>query len=198
MSRVLLDTHLLLWWLKDDPRLPTSLVTELQTGQHDVLISQASLLEMTIKVNLGRMSVDLTVLKQRFPPEGFQWLPISDEHLLVVNQLDAIEVRSDHFDRLLVAQCRVEPLLLFTCDRALQAYRACLPLITKPARPGRASQHCHEPSRRSELVASTALGARTNATGNGSTDLGTLANANGEVSIFVGMNSCSAGRGSLT
>ena len=72
MSRVLLDTHLLLWWLKDDPRLPTSLVTELQTGQQDVLNSQASLLEMAIKVNLGLMSVDLTVLEQRVPAEGFQ------------------------------------------------------------------------------------------------------------------------------
>ena len=73
MSRVLLDTHLLLWWLKDDPRLPTSLVTELQTGQHDVLISQASLWEVAIKVNLGRLSVDLTALEQHVQAEGFQW-----------------------------------------------------------------------------------------------------------------------------
>ena len=130
MSRVLLDTYLLLWWLKDDPRLPTSLVTELQTSQHYVLISQASLLEMAIKVNLGLMSVDLTVLEQRVQTEGFQWLPISNEHLLEVAQLDTIEGHSDPFDRLLVAQCRVEPLLLFTCDRALQAYKACVRLIT--------------------------------------------------------------------
>ena len=130
MSRVLLDTHMLLWWLKDDPRLPTSLVTELQTGQHDILISQASLLEMAINVNLGRMSVDLRVLEQGVPAEGFQWLPISNKHQLKVAQLDTIEGHSDPFDRLLVAQCRVEPLLLFTCDRALQAYKACVRLIT--------------------------------------------------------------------
>ena len=130
MSRVLLDTHLLLWWLKDDPRLPPSLVTELQTDQHDVLISQASLWEMAIKVNLGRLSVDLKVLEQRVPDEGFQWLPISNEHLLEVAQLEPIEGHRDPFGRLLVAQCRVEPLLLFTCDRALQAYGACVRLIT--------------------------------------------------------------------
>ena len=53
MSRVLLDTHLLLWWLKDDQRLPTSLVTELQAGQHSVLISQVSLWEMAMKVISG-------------------------------------------------------------------------------------------------------------------------------------------------
>ena len=39
MSRVLLDTHLLLWWLSDDPRLPTSLVTELQNDLHSGLIA---------------------------------------------------------------------------------------------------------------------------------------------------------------
>ena len=130
MSRVLLDTHLLLWWLKDDPRLPTSLVTELQEGQHSVLISQASLWEMAIKVNLGRLSVDLKELEQRVPAEGFQWLPINNQHLLQVAQLETIEGNRDPIDRLLVAQCRVEPLLLFTCDRALRAYGDCVRLIT--------------------------------------------------------------------
>ena len=52
---MLLDTHLLLWWLKDDPRLPTSLVKDLQKDLHSVLISQASLWEMAIKVNPGRL-----------------------------------------------------------------------------------------------------------------------------------------------
>jgi len=43
MSRVLLYTHLLLWWLNDDPRLPSSLVKELQKDLHRVFISQVSL-----------------------------------------------------------------------------------------------------------------------------------------------------------
>ena len=131
MSRVLLDTHLLLWWLSDDPRLPTSLVTELQKDLHSVLISQASLWEMAIKVNLGRLSVDLTVLKEQVQAEGFQWLAISNEHLLEVARLETIEGHRDPFDRLLVAQSRVEPLLLFTCDRALQAYGNCVRLISE-------------------------------------------------------------------
>ena len=130
MSRVLLDTQLLLWWLKDDSRLPTSLVRELQTDQHSVLISQASLWEMAIKVNLGRLRVDLTELEQQIPAEGFQWLPISNEHLLEVVRLETIEGHCDPFDRLLVAQSRVEPLLLFTCDRGMQAYGPCVRLIT--------------------------------------------------------------------
>ena len=130
MSRVLLDTHLLLWWLKDDPRLPTSLVTELQTDQHSVLISQASLWEMAIKVNLGRLSVDLTVLEGQVQAEGFQWLAISNEHLLEVARLETIEGYRDPFELLLMARWRVEPLLMFTCDRALQAYGSCVRLIS--------------------------------------------------------------------
>ena len=129
MSRVLLDTHLLLWWLKADPRLPASLVTELQADRHDVLISQASLWEMAIKVNLGRLSVDLSVLEREVPAQHFQWLPINNEHLLEVSKLETIEGHRDPFDRLLVAQSRVEPLLLFTCDRTLQAYGSCVRLI---------------------------------------------------------------------
>ena len=130
MSRVLLDTHLLLWWLKDDPRLPTGLVTELQSDRHSVLISQASLWEMAIKMNLGRLSVDLTELEQQIPEQGFQWLSISNEHLLEVAHLETIEGHRDPFDRLLVAQSRVEPLLLFTCDQALKAYGSCVRLMS--------------------------------------------------------------------
>ena len=76
---------------------------------------------MAIKVNLGRLSVDLKELEQRVPTEGFPWLAISNEHLLEVARLETIEGHRDPFDRLLVAQSRVEPLRLFTCDRALQA-----------------------------------------------------------------------------
>ena len=99
MSRVLLDTHLLLWWLKDDPRLPTSLVKDLQKDLHSVLISQASLWEMAIKVNLGRLGVDLTALEEQVQAEGFQWLAISNEHLREVARLETIEGHRDPFGR---------------------------------------------------------------------------------------------------
>ena len=108
MSRVLLDTHLLLWWLKDDPRLPVSLVSELQSDRHSVLVSQASLWEMAIKVGLGRLSVDLAVLEQRVMDEGFQWLAIRNDHLLEVARLETIAGN---------------------CDLDLEVYRFCLRLI---------------------------------------------------------------------
>ena len=126
MSRVLLDTHLLLWWLKDDPRLPDVLVSELQTDRHTVWISQVSLWELAINVNLGGLHVDLTALERLVPKQGFQWLKISNDHLLEVARLEPIDGHRDPFDRLLVCQSRVEPLLLFTCDQALAAYGSCV------------------------------------------------------------------------
>ena len=92
--------------------------------------SRAWLWEMAIKVNLGRLSVDLTALEEQVQAEGFQWLAISNEHLLEVARLETIEGHRDPFDRLLVAQSRVEPLLLLTCDRALRAYGSCVRLIS--------------------------------------------------------------------
>ena len=85
---------------------------------------------MAIKVNLERLSVDLKELEQRVPAEGFPWLAISNEHLLEVARLETIEGHRAPFDRLLVAQSRIEPLLLLTCNRALRAYGSCVRLIT--------------------------------------------------------------------
>ena len=86
---------------------PTCLVTELQKDLHSALISQASLREMAIKVNLGRLRVDLTNLEQQGQAVSFQWLAISNEHHLEVARLETIEGHRDPFDRLLVAQSRV-------------------------------------------------------------------------------------------
>ena len=85
---------------------------------------------MAIKVNLGRSSIDLTDLKEQVQAEGFQWLAISNEHLLEVARLETMEGPRDPFDRLLMTQGRVEPLLLLTCNRALRAYESCVRLVS--------------------------------------------------------------------
>ena len=76
MTRLLLDTHLLLWWLKDDPRLPVAVVERVQAPGAEVFVSQASLWEMAIKASIGRLQVDLPELERLVPLQGFRWLPI--------------------------------------------------------------------------------------------------------------------------
>ena len=122
MTRLLLDTHLVLWWLSDDPRLPRPVLEMVQAPEVEVFVSQASLWEMAIKVSIGRLQVDLVSLERQVPLQGFQWLPISNAHLLAVRDLECDSDHRDPFDRLLVCQSRVEPMLLLTGDSLLKRY----------------------------------------------------------------------------
>ena len=127
MTRLLLDTHLLLWWLNGDGRLPQAVIERVQAPEAEVFISQASLWEMAIKVSIGRLQVDLQELERQVPLQGFRWLPISNAHLLSVADLESDGVHRDGihrdpFDRLLVCQSRVEPMLLLTADSQLKHY----------------------------------------------------------------------------
>ena len=88
----------------------------------EVFVSQASLWEMAIKCSLGRLRVNLSDLERQVPRQGFQWLPIRNAHLLAVAELDNDSQHRDPFDRLLVCQSRVEPMLLLTVDSQLQCY----------------------------------------------------------------------------
>ena len=122
MTRLLLDTHLVLWWLNGDPQLPQAVVERAQAPEAEVFVSQASLWEMAIKVSIGRLLVDLPELECQVPLQGFRWLPISNAHVLAVADLETDGVHRDPFDRLLVCQSRVEPMLLLTVDRQLRSY----------------------------------------------------------------------------
>lgn len=122
MTRLLLDTHLVLWWLNGDPQLPQAVVERVQAPEAEVFVSQVSLLEMAIKVSIGRLQLDLPELERQVPLQGFRWLPISNAHLLAVAGLETDGVHRDPFDRLLVCQSRVEPMLLLTVDTQLGGY----------------------------------------------------------------------------
>ena len=124
MSRLLLDTHLVLWWLNGDPRLPQPVVERVQAAEAEVFVSQASLWEMAIKVSIGRLRVDLPELERQVPLQGFRWLPIRTTHLLAVAELESDGDHRDPFDRLLVCQSRTVPMLLLTADRQLGRYGA--------------------------------------------------------------------------
>ena len=122
MTRLLLDTHLVLWWLNGDPLLPQAVVERVQAPEAEVFVSQASLWEMAIKVSIGRLQLDLPELERQVPLQGFRWLPISNAHVLAVAGLETEGVHRDPFERLLVWQSRGEPMLLLTVDSQLRSY----------------------------------------------------------------------------
>lgn len=118
--RVLLDTHILLWWLSDDRKLAKRAREIIAEANNDVLVSSASAWEISIKAALGRLEIELDDLGEAIVKNGFRPLPIALRHALTVGKLPAIH--RDPFDRMLIAQASVEELRLLTHDRIFERY----------------------------------------------------------------------------
>lgn len=119
--RLLLDTHYALWWQTGDARISDELC-RLVEGADEVFVSQVSLWELSIKASLGRLRIDLPMFAKQVDTMGFSWTPIGNAHLLKVADLPCFDDHRDPFDRLLVAQSMVEPLILLTVDSKLARY----------------------------------------------------------------------------
>lgn len=124
--RLLLDTHVLIWWFSADQRLSKKAVS-LITEAEEVYVSSASIWEATIKKRLGKLDVDLSLLITSLEKEGFIELPIRMLHTLQTLKLP--EIHRDPFDRLLIAQAIAEPLRFVTADSTLQNYSDLIELI---------------------------------------------------------------------
>lgn len=116
--RLLLDTHVVLWWQTDDRRLNDAARHAIATADV-VWLSAASGWEATIKAALGRLRLDepFSVVVHA---DDFTELPISLKHTARLGMLPPHH--ADPFDRLLVAQALVEGATLVTHDRALEPY----------------------------------------------------------------------------
>ena len=119
---LLLDTHLLLWAASAPERLSVKARRLLLAADNQLMFSSASLWEIGIKRNLGRadFNLDPRRLWRMLLVNGYRELPITCEHTIAVNNLPP--VHKDPFDRILVAQARVEGLLLLTVDKAVAKY----------------------------------------------------------------------------
>jgi PIN domain nuclease of toxin-antitoxin system len=118
---VLVDTHFLVWWAAGR-RIPKQAASLIQDPANELYASAASVWEIAIKVGLGRLDVDATDLVRALDAGGFTALPVTTQHAIAVTALP--DIHRDPFDRLLVAQSRVENLWLLTQDRALEGYGA--------------------------------------------------------------------------
>jgi PIN domain nuclease of toxin-antitoxin system len=116
--KLLLDTHVVLWWRQKSRRLGAQ-ATALIAGAPDVYVSAASAWEVVIKSALGRLSLD-DPFESHVIDAGFEALAITFAHAAEVGRLPP--VHADPFDRMLVAQARVEGLTLVTHDDTLSRY----------------------------------------------------------------------------
>jgi len=119
--RLLLDTHLLLWWLEGSPWLSAEARETIRDPENTVFVSAVSLWEIWLKQSLGklRLPADFT---ERLAAESFESLSLMAAHTRQVALLPWFH--RDPFDRMLVAQAQVEKLVLLTADEALAAYGA--------------------------------------------------------------------------
>jgi PIN domain nuclease of toxin-antitoxin system len=115
---LLLDTHVVLWWLADDPQLPDEIKDRLD-HEPDVRVSSATIWEIVVKQALGKITAP-EGLPERVRDTGFRELPIGFAHAMAAGRLPLIH--RDPFDRMLVAQARCEGLTLVTGDSRCQQY----------------------------------------------------------------------------
>lgn len=119
---ILLDTHILLWYLDDNPRLPEDKRLLIEDGRHSITVSVASFWEMTIKASLGKLNLmdDLPTIENILSRQGITVLPIQTSHL--VRLLDLPLHHRDPFDRLIIAQAIAEDLAVLSDDGKFDAY----------------------------------------------------------------------------
>lgn len=118
--RLLLDTHVWLWWLGDDRRLGKRARQALATPRSEVYVSAASAWEIAIKETLGKLRVTKADLEAEIGANGFLELPMRTRHALVAGRLPPLH--EDPFDRMLVAQSQVEELAVLTSDPVFERY----------------------------------------------------------------------------
>lgn len=117
--KLLLDTHILLWWLSDDPLLPATARAAIALAENEVLVSAAAAWEIAIKRAAGRLDAPDDLL-EAIEANDFQQLPVTVDHALEAGALPPHH--ADPFDRMLIAQARVERLVLVSVDGRFRAY----------------------------------------------------------------------------
>jgi len=123
--RVLLDTHALIWWLFDDPKLPKVAREVIKAADNEVLVSCVSAWEITTKHRLGKLAEagDLPTRFEHYVAAAhFRPLPIMLDHALAAGRLPG--PHKDPFDRMLIAQGQQEKLPIVTGDPVFADYGA--------------------------------------------------------------------------
>lgn len=120
--KALLDTHLLLWNAGRPDRLSPEARRIIDSADSELYFSAASLWEIAIKTSFGRsdFSVDARLLRRGLLDHGFAELPVTGEHAVAIDGLPPIH--RDPFDRILVAQAKVEGIILLTSDNTVARY----------------------------------------------------------------------------
>ena len=123
MSRLLLDTHVFLWWVTDDPNLTTVARRAIADAHNECCLSLASCWEMAIKLSLGKLRLTKPVgrfVTEQLAANDFTLLNIELRHAVKIEKLPFHH--RDPFDRLLIAHAVTEKLIIVTADSVFANY----------------------------------------------------------------------------
>lgn len=125
--KLLLDTHILLWALSEDVRLPEKARKLLENEENEIYYSLASLWEIQIKCLAHPDQIDFTAeqVAGYCSESGFYKLPISEEHIFCLRKLkrpESVPSHKDPFDRILICQAMAENMLFITHDHLIPDY----------------------------------------------------------------------------
>lgn len=126
--KLLLDTHALIWWFDDDPKLGQRARAMIADRRSTVLVSFASFWEMSIKHRLGKLDHIGSVLMQEAMACGFDIVALAPEHLEWLEQMHPSPDHKDPFDHIILAQAVVAEAILVTDDDKMRHYGVrCIP-----------------------------------------------------------------------
>ena len=123
--KILLDTHMLLWALVWENKLPASVLEEINRPENEIYYSVVSVWELTIKhvKNPVLMPVSGKVLAAYCDKFGYLRLPLLNEHIYLLPDLHLQEgSHNDPFDRMLICQAKAEGMTFITLDEVLKHY----------------------------------------------------------------------------
>jgi PIN domain nuclease of toxin-antitoxin system len=120
--RVLIDTHILLWWLEDSKKLSSEVREVFLDGGSEIFVSVVSLWEIMIKKQLGKITFPHDDLALMIKEEGLVELQLQARHIGFLQKIPPIH--SDPFDRMLIAQSKAEKLTFITHDKTIWQYDA--------------------------------------------------------------------------
>jgi PIN domain nuclease of toxin-antitoxin system len=116
---LLLDSHVLLWWLGDDAKLSKTHRDLITDERGEVLVSAITLAELSIKASLGKIEITPD-LNREVEASGFGFLSFTERHAAVLRDLPYHH--RDPFDRMLISQAKADALIFLTTDNDCQKY----------------------------------------------------------------------------
>ena len=122
--RYLLDTHAFLWFVLDDKRISTKATSIIRESKNEIYFSAASAWEIAIKAKLDRLKIkgDLeSFIIEQLSTNSFVPLSITISHSLYLERLP--QIHKDPFDRIIIAQSKLEDLPLISSDQKIKRYK---------------------------------------------------------------------------